>query len=166
MDGQNVEDALPPESDDALAARLGALLERLDPAPGLLAATARDAFGLTRLDADLAELAFDSWQEEASVALRAGDEGPRQLTFEGPALRLDVEVGTTTAGAGSLRGQVIPRGRGHVEIHDATGSRRGGTEIDAAGRFVLERPPTGTVRLVCTPEAAATPTATDWVVLG
>jgi hypothetical protein len=157
-----VPPALIPADDDALLRELGDVINRLDPVPAHLLGAARAAFGLRRLDDELARLAYDSAEHEPELALRS-DDGPRLLTFETPDLRVELQV-EDRHGAYRLFGRLEPPGPGHVELEDRDGQTRARVEVDDTGRFGVERVPGGAVRL--TVHRAGTPsTTTEWTVL-
>jgi hypothetical protein len=161
-----------PEPDDALLRRLGAMLNSVDPVPEDVLVAARAAFRMARLDAELAELSYDSLVTQSPVSdprarepelVLRSDQGPRLLTFEAADLRVEVQVEDAGDGA-RLLGQLEPRGPGLVEIRDLTGRSLVEAEVDQAGRFVVERIPSGAVSLVCR-RTDARPTATEWTTL-
>lgn len=148
--------------DDALLRELAEVMNRLDPVPDHLLGAARAAFGLRRLDAELAQLAYDSEEHEPELAVRS-DAGPRLLTFETADLRVELQV-EEQPGAHRLIGRLEPSGPGHVEVEDRDGRTRARAEVDDAGRFSVGRVPGGAVRLTC--HRAGTPsTTTEWTVL-
>jgi hypothetical protein len=131
---------------------LGELLARLDPMPPQLLDQARRAFCWRTVDAELAELSFDSLVDrDAALAVRAGDTAlePRMLGFgavvDGEDLSIDVEV-STAAGRSALIGQLWPAGAAVVEMQACGG---GSTEVptDELGRFLIQPVPRGPVRL-------------------
>jgi hypothetical protein len=138
---------------DALLGKLGELLVRLDPMPPQLLDQARRAFCWRTVDAELAELSFDSLVDrEAALAVRAGGDTalePRMLGFgavvDGEDLSIDVEV-STAAGPSALIGQLWPAGAAVVEMQACGG---GSTEVptDELGRFLIQPVPRGPVRL-------------------
>jgi hypothetical protein len=138
---------------DALLGELGALLSRLDPMPPQLLDQARRAFCWRTVDAELAELSFDSLMDrDAALAVRAGGDTalePRMLGFgavvEGEDLSIDVEV-STAAGRSALIGQLWPAGAAVVEMQACGG---GSTKVptDELGRFLIQPVPRGPVRL-------------------
>jgi hypothetical protein len=138
---------------DALLGELRELLARIDPMPPQLLDQVRRAFCWRTVDAELAELSFDSLVDrDAALALRAGGDPalePRMLGFgavvDGADLSIDVEV-STTAGRSALIGQLWPAGAAVVEMQ---ASRGGSAEVpaDELGRFLIEPVPHGPVRL-------------------
>jgi hypothetical protein len=77
------------ELDAALEAELRELAARLDPVPPRLLRDAVQAYTFRTLDAELAELTFDSLAAEELVR---GPDRPRLLTFQADSRTIDVEV--------------------------------------------------------------------------
>ena len=138
---------------DALLGELGGLLSRLDPLPPQLLDQVRRAFCWRTVDAELAELSFDSLVDrDDALAVRAATDAalePRTLGFgavvDGDDLSIEVEVSATPDGP-SLVGQVWPAGAATVEVQTGVG---GATAVpaDELGRFLVEPVPLGPVRL-------------------
>lgn len=138
---------------DALLVELGGLLSRIDPMPPQLLDQVRRAFCWRTVDAELAELSFDSLVDrEDALAVRAVADAalePRTLGFgavvDGDDLSIEVEISSTPDGP-SLIGQVWPAGAATVEVQTGVG---GATAVpaDELGRFLVEPVPLGPVRL-------------------
>jgi hypothetical protein len=112
----------PMERDDELLARLGPMLDRLDPVPPQVVVEARALFGLRRLDEELAELVRDTAENAGSGVLVVRGEGDvRLISFEtGP---VTVEL------------QVTERGQSRDLVAQVTGTTVVGAEVEtAAGR--------------------------------
>jgi hypothetical protein len=151
---------------DALLGELQGLLARVDPVPPQLLDQVRRSFCWRTVDAELAELSFDSLVDrEPALAVRSGDPAlePRMLSFgavvDGADLSIEVEA-SATAGRYTLVGQVYPAGAGVVEVEAGDG---GSTEVpvDELGRFLIEPVPQGPVRLRV--EHAGRVVQTTWV---
>jgi len=145
-------------TDAELLARLRALFAEVDPVSPLLLEQARLAFGWRTLDAELAELSYDSLADRQMMAAvrDAGlpGTGPRLLGFDTDvtgeaesALTVEVEV-TVDGGVPCLVGQLMPAAPATVSL---LSSARPGAAVevsaDELGRFRLEPVPTGPVRL-------------------
>jgi hypothetical protein len=138
---------------DVLLGQLQGLLARVDPMPAQLLDQVRRSFCWRTIDAELAELSFDSLiDRESDLAVRSGADAalePRMLGFgavvHGEELSIEVEVSRSGDGC-VLVGQVFPAGARAVEVQAGAG---GSTEvsIDDLGRFVIEPLPCGPVRL-------------------
>lgn len=157
--------ALDHELDDELR-RVAALL---DPVPDALVRAAEGAFAWRSLDAQLAELAFDSLADSDRLALVRGGGEPRLLTFHAGDVTIEVEVVLAgaahppTAGAAHrIIGQVLPPGPARVQVRHPEGVLE--VEADELGRFAAEGVSAGPVSLRCEPAgAASTPAVTEWV---
>lgn len=143
---------------DAVEAALSAALARVDPVPPHVADGARAAFTWRTLDAELAELSFDSLASTGGV--RSTDAN-RQLTFR--ADDLEIEVMLTGNGTSRLIGQLVPPQQGRVEL--MTAGQRYEALADHAGRFDFDGALGGPTRLVVHGEGPASPVLTDWVIL-
>jgi len=128
--------------------------------PELLAAAAAASSWRT-IEAELAELVFDSQIDHDDVALVRGPPERRLLSFHAAGLTIDLEV-TSTSSSRGLVGQLAPPRQASVEI------RVGGTSIavqaDDLGRFRARPVPTGPMSLRCGMASgeAGPPVVTDW----
>jgi len=139
-------------ADVTLLARLGRLLDRLDPVPPESIDQARQIFCWRSVDAELAELSFDSLLDrDLALAVRSGESvlEPRMLGFGavvgGADLSIEVEV-STIDGQCTMLGQLDPPGATVIGVE----ARHGGVleaPVDEVGRFVVRPVPTGPVRL-------------------
>ncbi|HEX4658082.1 MAG TPA: hypothetical protein VH307_11910 [Streptosporangiaceae bacterium] len=151
------------EPDDAwLEEELRGLAARLEPVPDRLVQAAVDAYAWRTVDADLAELVFDSLADQDEAALVRGRQQERLLSFRAGGLTIEVEV-TAAGPSRRLIGQLVPPQRAEVEI-------RHQDEVvtlitDEFGRFIAESLPAGPVSLRCSPadQAHRSPVVTDWV---
>lgn len=138
---------------DALMGELCGLLSRLDPMPPELPDQVRRAFCWRTVDAELAELSFDSLVDrDLTLAVRAPEDPalqPRMLGFgavvDGEDLAIEVEVGASPQGV-NLVGQLWPPGPATVEVQTGAGDAAM-VPVDELGRFVVEPVPCGPVRL-------------------
>lgn len=141
-----------PADDDALEELLRQAAARYDPVPPHLILSALEAYTLSSMDAELAELTFDSLTEAAAVR-GPGDGQPRLLTFSGAGLTLDLEIWS-----GRVVGQIMPPQPAEVEL---LGPARVTVSADALGRFAYDRASVGRFALRCsTPDAQI---VTEWV---
>ncbi len=152
---------------DALLGELQGLLARLDPIPPQLLDQLRSSFCWRTVDAELAELSFDSLGDpEVALAVRSGGDmplEPRMLSFgaivDGVDLSIEVEV-SATAERYTLLGHVFPADATAVEVQAGNGGSTT-VPVDEFGRFFLEPVPRGPVRLRV--EHAGRVVHTTWV---
>ncbi|MFN2608842.1 MAG: hypothetical protein ABR511_13290 [Acidimicrobiales bacterium] len=148
------------EVDDALVGALRELAGRIDPEPPELASAAVAAFSWRTIDDDLARLTYDSLLDDDRLVGVRGDGGPRQLTFEGHGLNVEVEVGEGR----SLVGQLVPPRAADVEVRWPGGTTS--VMADDLGRFSLVGAPAGPVSLRCRLRGdPGRSVQTDWVVV-
>jgi hypothetical protein len=146
---------------DLLEVRLRRLAQAADPVPELVLETARAAFTLRTLDAELAELVHDSAVDPDLVLVRGpGDADVRMLSFEHGSVAVDLQVSETAAGRELLG--LVTGAAGDVEVEQAGG--RTTVPLDDAGRFVVQGLATGPVRLHLHAEDG-TAITTSWVTL-
>lgn len=148
------------DDDDALLADLRAALDAAV-VPEHLAAAAAAAYTWRTIDEELAfaALVYDSALPDptSSEPSLVRGTGPRTLLFDGD--RLSVEIEVTDDG---VVGQLIPPQPGRIALVDAGGTVAE-TTADEVGCFVLPRPGTGPVRLVCRWDGAGI--STPWLPL-
>jgi len=152
---------MPDEPDDQLTDELRRLASRLDPVPPELLDAAAGAFAWRDIDAELAELVFDSLLDADEASLVRGAPERRLVSFTGGGLTIDVEV-TSAGPERTVMGQIVPPQRGVVDIR-----RRQETvsiEADELGRFRSGPLPPGPLSLRLRPAGGA-PVVTDWLAL-
>jgi hypothetical protein len=145
-----------------LEEELRRIVARDDPLPAELVQAATDAFAFRDLDAELAELVFDSLLDADPATLVRSSPGRRLVSFRTAGLTIDIEV--TEVGPGrSVMGQIIPPQRATVEIRGREGVSTADT--DDLGRFESESLRPGPVSLRVWPAAgdAGPAVVTDWV---
>ena len=118
--------------DDQLLARLRAGLEQSDPVPFDVTEFAKAAFTWRDIDAELAELDFDSIDEDLPSGVRSSATA-RMVSFQVGQWMLDVEFAETS---GRLIGHLSPEGRYTVDIHAA--GAHFSVESDDSGHFTAE----------------------------
>lgn len=146
---------------DELLERLAAIAGALDAPPPELASAAQAAFGWRTIDAELAELVYDSWLDDGALAGVRTDTGPRRLTFDAPDMTMEVQIDITDGGTCQLVGHVFPPRAGVVEVRNA--ERSLAVPVDQLGRFTINRLPAGHLSLQWRAEGTST-VDTAWVV--
>jgi hypothetical protein len=147
-----------PWSDDELLARLAEAQAEAETVPRDFIEAGKAAYAWRNIDAELAELVYDSALEAHSGAtVRAEQAHLRALTFTSSALTIEIEV---TGEA--LLGQVIPLQAGEVEVITPAGSTQVEL-IDDVGCFTIRPVPVGgSFRLRCR-TASGSVISTDWL---
>jgi hypothetical protein len=154
----DVTDSVDPSELDALQELLATALDAVEPLPEHVLEGARAAFSWRTIDAELAELAFDSATSSAGV--RSGGT-ERELTFRSAELEIELLV----AGTDELRlmGQLVPPGEATVELRTQSGTQE--AVSDRLGQFRFEAAVEGPAQLVVRRAGSAETIHTDWVVL-
>jgi len=151
------------DMDAELEDELRRVAEQLDPVPPRALESAVEGFTWRTIDADLAELAFDSSADSAgAAALVRGAAEPRSLTFRASDLSIDLEI-TCGPGACALVGQLVPAQPATLQIRHKDGTVT--VEADELGRFSAQPLPAGPLSLRCRcGTGTARPTVvTDWI---
>lgn len=148
-----------PEERDILEARLRELAGLHDPVPAEVTIAAEAALAMRSLDAELADLAYDSFFDESLLAGVRGS-GTRQLSFEASGLSVEVEV--ATGERPRLVGQVVPAQSGTVELRHAGGTIT--APVDDLGRFAATLP-AGPFSIRCPGGADRPAVETAWVAI-
>ena len=148
--------------DDELERELRQAAARLDPVPPELVQAAAEAFSWRNIDAELAELVFDSLLNTDEAALVRSSPGRRLVSFETAELTIDVEV-TATASGREVMGQISPPQRATVEIRHRAGVVS--ADADERGCFRSAALQTGPMSLRLRPAAGdpQPPIVTDWL---
>lgn len=151
------------ERDLQLIEELRHVVEIVDPVPARVLDAARGSFAWRTIDAELAEIAYDS-AADADAAALVRSSGRRLLTFDAPGVSVELEV-LASPPERRLVGQLVPPRRATIEIRHPGGTVT--LETDELGRFTAERVEHGPVSLVCRIHDA-TPAGrivTDWLVI-
>ncbi len=144
--------------DDALVALLGRALAIADPPPERVTSGAKAAFTWRTIDAELAEIVFDSARELSGVR---SETGHRQVTFQAPGVEIEVMV--VDEESRRLVGQLIPPSEADLEL--VTGDSVRGVRSDGLGRFSCDDLQPGPVRLVVLGADGERLVQTEWVLL-
>ncbi|MEV6030919.1 hypothetical protein AB0L65_07205 [Nonomuraea sp. NPDC052116] len=158
-----MDDAMDDARDDAiddgdleLEERLRAAAERLDPVPARLFEEAMLAYALRSLDAELAELTFDSWEELSATRVRGGGRA-RLLSFAAGEVVVELEV---------TGRRLVGRVSGGTPAEIVVQRRDGGTPVcaDELGRFTTGELAPGPLRLRVSPDCGG-PVVTTWILI-
>lgn len=146
------------DQEDQIIATLRKGLQQSDPVPSMVSEFAGALFTWRNIDAELAELSFDSIDEETPSGVRSTT-AARMISFEVGRWTIDVEYSPVT---GLLMGSVSPEASFTVELHS-----RGdlfAVESDDLGRFELDGIEPGPASLVLR-FADGAMVKTSWIVL-
>lgn len=128
--------------DEQLLAALRESLQARQAIPSWFIATGKSAYAWHNIDAELAQLTYDSSTDtQRRAVVRSEHASIRAMTFTTGGLSIELEVSEDC-----LVGQVIPPAGGTLEIHDKAGVITG-TPIDEMGGFVVEPIPASPFRL-------------------
>jgi hypothetical protein len=127
--------------DDQLLAALGEAVRARREVPEWFVETGKNAYAWHNIDAELAQLTYDSSRDEDTVAaVRSEAASIRALTFTSPQLSIELEVASD-----SLLGQIIPPRAGTLEVHTTAGVTT--SPVDEIGFFTVEPTPASQFRL-------------------
>jgi hypothetical protein len=144
--------------DDELFTALPEAIRARQAVPEEFVQAAKNAFTWHDIDADLAQLTFDSTQGCQSAATRSDAASVRALTFTSPRLTIELEVTRD-----SLLGQVVPAQQATVEVQTQAGAKTTITS-DEIGCFAVQPLPLGSFRLRCQ-ATGGIDVLTGWVTL-
>lgn len=153
---------MPEEADEfaELEQELRGLAARFEPVPPEFLDAARGAFAWRDIDAELAELVFDSLADDEAVLVR-GSADRRLYSFSGGGLTIDVEV-TSSGQHRTVLGQIAPPQAGEVDIRRQQDTVT--VIADELGRFQSGPLPPGPLSLRLRPAGGQGPAViTDWV---
>ena len=146
--------------DEELLAALGEALKAREAVPEWFVETGKNAYAWHNIDAELAQLTYDSDSDQDRdlvVAVRSETASIRALTFTSTRLSIELEVGEST-----LLGQFIPPRAGTLEVHTTAGVTS--WPVDDIGCFVVEPIPASPFRLRCRAEDGVD-VLTGWITL-
>ncbi len=132
-------------NDDAERTAIRRLLADLDPVPSEVVAVAKASFTWRTIDAELAELAYDSLFDTELVGTR-GASDTRSVSFEYDSTSIEMEV-ESIGGQRRIVGQIAPRRPSSMEVHRSDDSRTITVTADDRGRFSVSDLAPGLVRL-------------------
>ena len=144
--------------DEQLLAALREAVRDRQAVPPWFVEMATNAYAWHNVDAELAQLTYDSETDLArAAATRSEAASIRALTFTSPHLTLELEVAES-----SLIGQIIPPRAGILEIHTTAGVTS--SPVDEIGCFAVDPIPASPFRLRCR-TADGIDALTGWVTL-
>ena len=161
MSGEHQADE---RTDDELLAALAELAAGADPAPVELRDAARAVFTWRTIDAELAELAYDSESDDDRlVGVRGAPGDVRRLTFVGPELTVELQVAVDAPRR--VTGQLVPPQPARIEFRRLNETIE--VHADEVGRFRLPSLEPGALSLRCErrdigPDSDA-PLETEWI---
>jgi hypothetical protein len=133
--------------DEQLIEELRAVAARMDGPPPEVEEAARAAFSWRTIDAELAELTYDSLLDDRPLAGMRGAGGPQVLSFESPEVTIDVEISVQPGERRRLVGQLAPPQPASVEIRTLHGTTP--VNADDLGRLLADGLPPGPLSLRC-----------------
>ncbi|HUA30752.1 MAG TPA: hypothetical protein VMC03_17850 [Streptosporangiaceae bacterium] len=147
--------------DDQLLAALRQAVRAREAVPPEFVEAGRSAFAWHNIDAELAQLTYDSSRDrEYELSVRAEAASIRALTYTSAHLTVELEV-TQDA----LVGQVVPAQAGTITVQPWQGpSEQEAVAVDEIGCFSIHPLPSGRFRLQCR-TVAGLETLTGWIEL-
>lgn len=145
--------------DDRLLGALRQALRAREAVPSWFIETGRNAFAWHNIEAELAQLTYDSNEDRLQAAvMRSETASIRALTFTSAHLSVELEVT-----GNSLLGQLLPAREGELEIHTRAGEIST-TDVDEIGCFSVDPIPDSPFRLRCR-TADGTDVLTGWITI-
>jgi hypothetical protein len=145
------------DDDELLAADLAEAMTAAARVPDRFVRAGKAAFGWRTVDAELAQLSFDS-AGAASEGTRAETAVLRAMTFAASQVAIEIEVT-----ADGLLGQIVPPQQGELDLRWRDGTTRT-VPVDEVGWFRIGPRPTGLFRLYLR-TASGLSVCTEWVTL-
>jgi hypothetical protein len=146
--------------DEQLLAALGEAMRVRRGVPEWFVETGKNAYAWHNIDAELAQLTYDSESDSTwghAAAVRSEAASIRALTFTSPRLSIELEVASD-----SLVGQIVPPRAGALEVHTTAGVAS--SPVDEIGCFAVTPIPASPFRLRCRTEDGAD-VLTGWITL-
>ncbi len=145
--------------DDQLLALLKGSLQVQRDVPAEFTVAARNAYAWRNIDAELAQLTYDSMQDRAPApSVRSETASIRALTFTSDHLTIEMEVN-----GDSLLCQLVPADEATIKLQTHAGIIAS-IEVDEVGCFSIHPIPASAFRLRCGTTAGAT-VVTGWITL-
>jgi hypothetical protein len=145
--------------DEELLSALRQALSSREAVPAEFVDAGKQAFAWRNIDAELAELTYDSLiSAEDALSMRAETASIRALTFTSRRLTFELEVI-----GDSLLGQIVPAQPALITVQPKSGGSAT-IDVDEIGRFLMQPMPAGLFRLHCR-TATGIETLTGWITL-
>jgi hypothetical protein len=145
--------------DDRLLAALSEAIKARQAVPAWFIETGKNAFAWHNIDAELAQLTYDSdVDRHAAAVMRSETASIRALTFTSDHLTVELEVT-----GNSLLGQLLPPRSGELEIQTRAGEISM-TQVDEIGCFSVDPIPDSPFRLRCR-ASDGTDVLTGWITI-
>ena len=148
------------DQDEQLLRDVAQAIAEADEVPEAVLDAAKASFTWRTVDAELAELVFDSASEELA-GVRSSPAATREMTFRAPGV--EIEVAVLSEGSRRIVGQLVPPQRAEIELRYGSEVKR--VVSDNLGRFALHDVPVGPISLRCTFGEDASVVQTDWMLL-
>jgi len=148
------------DDDEQFLAALGEAMRARQAVPEWFVETGKNAYAWHNIDAELAQLTYDSDSDAdrgRAAAVRSETASIRALTFTSTRLSIELEVAES-----SLIGQIIPPRAGTLEVHTTAGVTS--SPVDEIGCFVVDPIPSSPFRLRCRTEDGVD-VLTGWITL-
>jgi len=143
--------------DEELMAALREAMKAREAVPDWFVETGQSAYAWHNIDAELAQLTYDSSRDtERAAVTRSENASIRALTFTSAHLSIELEITE-----GSLLGQIIPPRGGTIEVLTSAGASTT-TPVDEIGCFSVVPIPAGQFRLRCR-TTDGTDVLTGWI---
>jgi hypothetical protein len=164
MTDANVPDDVPSGDEEDMMRLLGLAVAQ-DQVPDQVVAAAKGSYTWRTIDAELAELAYDSLLDSELAGVR-GDDSGRALSFEYGSVTIELDVDVSN-GVRVLEGQVSPSPAVQVEVQHANSDGTWSGSADDHGRFSFQDIPPGPVRLFFrfSPSSGPAMLLTEWVTI-
>lgn len=156
---------LRPEEEDALLARVGRVLDSLEPVPGFVTDAASVAYSWRSVDAELAELLSDTAVQAGELAVARGPgTGARSVTFASRRLSISIELRGDDAHV-TLLGQLSPPAARAVSLDAVDRTSATTVQSNELGlfRFELARGSVIRLRVADGSGEGAESVATSWI---
>jgi hypothetical protein len=145
--------------DDELLAALRQAVHAREAVPPEFVEAGRNAFAWRNIDAELAQLTYDSSRDrDYELSVRAEAASIRALSFTSAHLTIELEVTQE-----SLVGQVVPAQAGTITVQPRRGAETT-APVDEIGCFSIRPVPSAEFRLHCR-TAGGTEALTGWIAL-